>query len=133
GREGFQCSPVTPLLQTTCTGTTRGDLLLAATVTVRFPLATGGTADVIGTVGGPAPLPRPEPVAAAVSSRLVLPLLPPLSPILLPPPLVPLPVPPLFRPAAAAESAGVPVIPEATPGGLLLAGLLVLAGVSRWR
>ena len=67
----------------------------------------------------------------------MLPLLPPLSPILLPPPppppLVPLPVPPLFGPAAAAESAGVPVIPEATPAGLLLAGLLVLAGVSRWR
>jgi hypothetical protein len=44
-----------------------------------------------------------------------------------------LPVPPLFGPAAGAESAGVPVIPEATPAGLLLAGLLVLAGVNRWR
>jgi hypothetical protein len=44
-----------------------------------------------------------------------------------------LPAPPLFEPAVASESAGLPVILEATSGGLLLAGLLVVVGVSRWR
>jgi hypothetical protein len=52
GVEGFACQPlpVTPPLTATCVGTTVGNLLQGAVVTVRFPLIGGGTADVVGTV-----------------------------------------------------------------------------------
>jgi hypothetical protein len=52
GVESFGCTPVGTVAPFTaiCTGTTRGDLLLGATVTVRFPLVGGGTQAVVGTV-----------------------------------------------------------------------------------
>src|SRR5262249_10059341 len=50
--EGFQCGPVTVAVQTTCTGTTIGNPLQGATVTVRFPIAGGGTSDVTGLIFG---------------------------------------------------------------------------------
>jgi YVTN family beta-propeller protein len=50
GVERFPCGPVTVQLETTCTGTTAGNVLQGATLTVRFPLLFGRTADVPGTV-----------------------------------------------------------------------------------
>src|SRR3954452_2493488 len=63
---GFTAVPAAIPFSTVCTGTTRGDLLLNATVTVRFPLVGGGTQDVVGTVtaqGG-----RPQNVQQAIAS-----------------------------------------------------------------
>ncbi len=53
--EGFTCQQlgVSVPFNVTCTGNTAGNLLANATVTVRFPLLGGGTADVTGTVNGP--------------------------------------------------------------------------------
>jgi uncharacterized repeat protein (TIGR01451 family) len=134
GVEGFQCGPVTPSLQTTCTGTTRGDLLLGTTVTVRFPLVGGGTADVTGTVTGPGVLATstPIPLPTAVSF-VVVPALPPLPPPLLPllPPPAPLLPPP--PPAPLAAPAEIPVIPEAASGLLLASGLAALSGLAMLR
>jgi hypothetical protein len=101
-----------------------------------FP-AVGATAPPLATIPAPSAGATSTGPGSGPSVRPLLPPLPPLPPLLPPPPppppLVPMPPPPVFGPAAAAEPAGVPVIPEATTGGLLLAGLLVLAGVSRWR
>jgi uncharacterized repeat protein (TIGR01451 family) len=130
GVEGFPCGPVTPSLQTTCTGTTRTDLILGAIVTVRFPLLGGGTADVTGTVTGPgvlAPSP-PAPLPTAVSLVVVPPpppLLPPLPPLPPPAPLLP---PPALAPLAAPVE--VPVIPEAASGLLVASGLAALSGLA---
>ncbi|HEY7063447.1 MAG TPA: hypothetical protein VII06_18355 [Chloroflexota bacterium] len=53
--ESFPCSALGAAapFTTSCTGNTVGDLLLNATVTVRFALAGGGTQDVTGTATGP--------------------------------------------------------------------------------
>jgi hypothetical protein len=48
--EAVSCGAVTSALQTTCSGTTVGNPLQGATITVRFPLAGGSTSDVLGTV-----------------------------------------------------------------------------------
>jgi hypothetical protein len=52
GVESFGCTalPLSAPFVATCTGTTRGDLLLGAIVTVHFPLTGGGTQDITGTV-----------------------------------------------------------------------------------
>jgi hypothetical protein len=109
GVESFQCSllPVALPFTASCIGSTRGDVLQGATVTVRFLLAAGGTADVVGTVTGPgiapplpiapAPVPTQQPI---VIGPLPLPL-PPLPP---PPPLLPPPPPP--PPAGMGQMAG---------------------------
>ncbi len=47
--EQFACLPTGVGFATTCTGTTAGDVLLGATITVSFPLAGGGFATVTGT------------------------------------------------------------------------------------
>ena len=52
--ERFTCTAVGAQFTTTCTGTTAGDLLLGATVTIDFPLVGGGFAPVTGTIFGPA-------------------------------------------------------------------------------
>src|SRR5262249_9447378 len=56
GVESYACAPLAaaPPFTTTCQGATRGDALQGATVTVRFPVAGGGTSDVAGTLSGPA-------------------------------------------------------------------------------
>ncbi len=76
GVEGFQCGPVNAALQTTCTGATVGNLLQGATVTVRFPLVGGGTADVTGTASGPGPLVpstlTPTPTSLSLAQALAL-------------------------------------------------------------
>jgi MYXO-CTERM domain-containing protein len=116
--ESFACSTVTTTLQTTCSGTTVGDAVQGSTVTVRFALTTGGTADVTGIITGVSPPP----------------LLPPPPPILLPPPSPLLPVPPIA--AGPASFAEVPVIPESDSVLLLvggLAGLALLAALRRRR
>jgi len=108
--ESAACGPVSAALQVTCSGTTAGDALLGATVTVRFPLVGGGTADVTGVVQGPGPLP----------------LLPPPPPPILPP-LPPAPPPFLSPPLPAAVPSEVPVIPEADSVLLLTVSLGVVA------
>ncbi len=55
GIESFTCGAVTGQLQTTCGGTTLGNALARGTVTVRFPLLSGGTADVTGLILEPVP------------------------------------------------------------------------------
>src|SRR5262249_26464925 len=57
--ESFPCTPVgaTAPFTTTCVGTTVGNVLQNATVTVRFALAAGGTQDVTGVIVGPGPAP----------------------------------------------------------------------------
>ena len=68
GVESFGCTPVGTVVpfSTVCTGTTRGDLVLNATVTVRFPLVGGGTQDVPGTVTGQGG--QPQNVQQAIAS-----------------------------------------------------------------
>ncbi|HEY7061502.1 MAG TPA: hypothetical protein VII06_08490 [Chloroflexota bacterium] len=129
--EGFTCGAVTPALQATCLGTTGGNVLLGATVTVRFPLVGGGTFDVAGVVVAPAPAPPPPAPAAATPVVLVRPLLPPAPPVLPPPPpLVPPPPPlPPLGPSVQPRPPEVPVIPEADPLLLLLAGLAALGAL----
>jgi sugar lactone lactonase YvrE len=65
GVENFTCStlPGAAPFFTTCAGTTAGDVLQGATITVRFPtLAAPGFADVTGTAFGPG-LPAAAPLA----------------------------------------------------------------------
>jgi hypothetical protein len=147
GVEGFACGAVTATLQTTCTGATVGNLLLGATVTVRFPLVGGGTADVTGTVTAPAA--AVVPTAAVPVNVFVNQPPPPLPPPPPPPPLPLLPPPPPFIPGPSTPLAGaapfppapvapeVPVIPEADGLSLVvsgLVGLVVLSRLSRrWR
>jgi hypothetical protein len=63
GVETFPCSPVavTAPFTANCTGTTTGNLLQGATVTVRFPLVGGGTTDVTGVVVGTGATVTPTP------------------------------------------------------------------------
>jgi hypothetical protein len=100
GVESFTCQPVNAALQTTCAGTTRGNVLQGATVTVRLALAGGGTADVTGTATSFGATPTATPPALAVAPP---PLLPP--PFALPPPLPP-PPPPAGRGARAPRPRG---------------------------
>jgi autotransporter-associated beta strand protein len=125
GVEGFACSLVTAARQTTCRGTTVGNVLQGASVTVRFAQAGGGTADVLGTISGPGALaPAAGPAAAAPATTLLVPLLPALGPWPGPPP--PLLLPPPIAPTAPmmpAPHPEVPIIPEADGLLLLTAGL----------
>src|SRR5258707_15381039 len=61
--ESFACGAVTAALQTTCSGTTVGTAVQGSTVTIRFPLAPGGTGDAAGVITGvgAAPLLPPPP------------------------------------------------------------------------
>jgi acid phosphatase len=124
------CTPVgaSAVFTTICRGTTVGNALLGAQVTVVFATAGGGTAL---SVGQPVAVPGPQnPTAAQPPPRAQVfppPLLPP--PLLVPlPPLAPtfLAPPPaaVGGPLAAAEPPpSVPVIPEADTLLLLVAGL----------
>jgi hypothetical protein len=58
--------------QTTCTGTTVGDALQNAVVTVRFTLVTGATVDVAGVVAGPGPQVTPTATALTVAQAAAL-------------------------------------------------------------
>jgi len=118
--ESFACAPVTAALQATCAGTTAGDAVQGGTVTIRFPLAAGGTADVTGVIFGAG--------ATAAGPLPLFPLLPPSPPLFLPPPPPPLlspPAPFLLGPPPG-PAAEVPVIPEAEPLSLLVLGLAAL-------
>ncbi len=53
--EQFPCAPVTASLTAQCSGQTVGDPLQGGTVTVRYPRASGDTADATGIVAGPGP------------------------------------------------------------------------------
>ena len=147
GIEAFPCNPLSPFppFVATCMGTTTGDLLQGATATIRFPIAGGGTADIVGAISGPAAAAATPPTVPAQPPRLpppglVAPPIPfaPPPPIMLPPPppplLVPIPAPP--APAAPAASPPsfpeVPVIPEADSLLLLGSGLGVV-GLLGWR
>ena len=57
GVETFTCSPVGVVapFNVVCSGSTIGDLLQGATVTIRVALFGGGFVDVTGTVSGPGP------------------------------------------------------------------------------
>jgi hypothetical protein len=111
-----------PPFSVTCNGTTAGNPLQEGTVTVRVALGSSGTRDLTGVVTSS----RQRTLATVVGGgTLTPPLLPPLPLIVPPAPLAP----PLARPPALDQRAGpqgieVPVIPEATPAQLLLAGLL---------
>jgi len=138
--ESFLCTavPAAPPFTTTCTGTTAGDPLQGATITVRFPLVTGGTADVTGTITGPGPAPVvvPTPAAVIVVSPPQQPPLPPLPPPLLPPPPFLPPSPPMMAPPQAPAAPAypeVPVIPEADSLFLLIGGLAALGGLAGLR
>jgi hypothetical protein len=98
GVEAIQCNQlgVAAPFVATCVGNTAGDLLQGATVTVRFVLAAGGTADITGVVTGPGVAPAPivpAPAPAARQPVIIGPLLPPPPPIPPPPPFPPLPPP----------------------------------------
>jgi hypothetical protein len=122
----------TPPFTTTCQGTTVGDVLLGAPVTVTFATLGSGTVASIGI---------PVVVAASPTPVLVLPLLPLLPPLpplapplaLPPPPLPLLPVPQMGAPPGGLAAAEVPVIPEANVAVLLLTGLIALASLATWR
>jgi uncharacterized repeat protein (TIGR01451 family) len=127
GFEEFLCGPVDAARRTICTGVTEGDALQGAVIAVSFLLTGGDLASVTGTVRGPGPS---APGTTVVPPLLPPPLLLPL-PVVPPPPLLPAVEPPFGAlPAPASE---VPVIPEAPPGWLLLAGLISLAAWRRWR
>jgi endonuclease/exonuclease/phosphatase family metal-dependent hydrolase len=118
GVQSFACAPLPiarPLL-TTCTGTTSGDALQNATITVRFPRASG-VAELTGTISGPGPS---QPAARAavqvvLTGPLGVPPVPPPLPILLPPP--PLPVVPLLSPGGPAWPSAWNTAPSAEPAG----------------
>src|SRR5581483_3120001 len=87
GVESFACGAVSVTLQTTCTGTTSGNVLQGATITVRIALAGGGTANVVGVASGPGPGTAAAPGAPAGAPGLglgltVAPPAPPLLPAL---------------------------------------------------
>ena len=71
--EQFICTAVGANLTTTCTGTTVGDPLLGATVTVDFPQVGGGFSPATGTIFGPAlnlPVPTANPaLTQAINSN----------------------------------------------------------------
>src|SRR5262249_32756877 len=64
--ESFACTPVPAAapVTTTCNGTTVGNVLQNATVTVRFALAAGGTQGVTGAFVGPGPARRTSATAS---------------------------------------------------------------------
>jgi acid phosphatase len=135
--ESFACGAVTPARQTICTGTTAGNVLQGATITVRFPLLGGGTADVTGIATGPgaAAVAAPPGVIALGPGALGGPSLPGLAlvPPLLPPAPFVAPGPPgMAAPLAVpqprdARAPEVPVVPEGDSLALLAAGLAVVA------
>jgi hypothetical protein len=137
GVESASCAPLPtlPPFTTTCTGTTVGDVLQRAIITVRFPLVGGGTADVTGVLMGPAATgPGAGPLVVGMPAPPLLPPPPPVPPLsapLLPAPLVPLAPP--FAPSAGAPRPEVPIIPEADSAALVLAGILALAATRCWR
>lgn len=143
GVESVACGAVSVALQTTCTGTTSGNVLQGATITVRIALAGGGTANVVGVASGPGPGTAAAPGAPAGAPGLglgltVAPPAPPLLPALpaasLPPaPLPLLPPPPLALAGAPPLPAEVPLIPEADSAGLLAAGLGLVGGLAALR
>jgi hypothetical protein len=147
GLEAYACLPLPPFapFTVTCTGTTTGDVLQGAAITIRFPIAGGGAADVVGIISAPAvatpgvsppapvpPLPLPPPPPIVLPPP---PILPP-PPVTLPPPPLLAPLPALPAPVAPAATlpgfAEVPVIPEAD-SLLLLAGGLGVVGLVGWR
>ncbi|HZR98960.1 MAG TPA: hypothetical protein VFE37_09655 [Chloroflexota bacterium] len=116
GVENVPCSPVpvTAPFTVHCIGNTVGDLLQGATITVRFLLTAGGTADVTGTATGPgvaaaAPI-VPAPTAAAQQPIVIGPLLPPVPPV---PPLPPLPLLPPPPPSGMGQVGGMSAPPAA--------------------
>jgi hypothetical protein len=136
---GYTCSmPVPATMTVTCVGTEPSPGLLpiqGGTVTIRFLLATGLTADVTGTLSGPGGgLLRPTPGSSGLSP-IGPPLLPPPPPpLVLPPPPVPLvPMAPPVAQQVIEPPFAVPVIPESDTVMLLLTGLLALAAVACWR
>jgi YVTN family beta-propeller protein len=133
--EQFLCTAVSTQFTTTCSGTTVGDPLLGATVTVDFPLVGGGFAPVTGTIFGPAvnlPVPTVNPQLQSLINQTNRPVLPPPPPPFPPPPL-PLPPPsllppppprgPMAPPMAPGAPPEIPVIPEADSSFLVIAGL----------
>jgi CSLREA domain-containing protein len=129
GLQGFPCTTVVAGAPTvTCAGTTSGNALQGSVVTVVFAPAVVAA----GTVSGPGAAAGAGPGAGA--GAIVIPLLPPPPLILLPPPPPPLvPVAPLAIQPRLGTPPEVPVIPEAEPIVLVLAGLLGLAGLTRCR
>jgi hypothetical protein len=133
------CAPVGAGAQTTCAGTTVGDALQNAVVTVRFSLATGATVDMAGVVTGPgvqATLVAPAPggaQAAALVPPLLPPLLPPVLPLLPPPPLLVPPPPLIGGPPTAAVAGETPLIPEAESLLLVGFGVGLLGALAAWR
>jgi hypothetical protein len=114
GVESFACAPLpgAPPLVGACTGTTSGDALQNATVTVRFP-RTSGVVDVTGIVSGPGPSQNPAPAVVQVvpGGPFGVPPIPP--PIVLPPPLPP--VVPLLPPTGPAWPSAWITIPGTVP------------------
>lgn len=72
GVESLACAALraAPPFTTTCQGSTRGDALQGATVTVRFPVAGGGTIDVASTLSGPTAVGLGQALAQVSSSGL---------------------------------------------------------------
>jgi hypothetical protein len=131
GVESLACAALAtaPPFHAVCQGATRGDALRGATLTVRFPVAGGGTSDLTGTLSVPT-------LGAPAAPLLLPPPPPPRPPPLLPPPPGPFLIPMLtVAPGPAGGFAEVPVIPEADPLGMMAIGLGtlgVLVGVRRW-
>jgi MYXO-CTERM domain-containing protein len=121
-----------------------GEFVGAVQVGGQASVLVNGAVVAQGTVG-PGAVGFPTPIAAAPPLPPVVPppvaVAPPLPPPALPPlPLLPPLLPPVGAPpvGAAPPSAGgaileVPVIPEGSPGGLVVVGLLGLALLARWR
>jgi hypothetical protein len=126
GQVQLTCVPTPGAVTATCTGSFAGAPLIGgqATVTVNGGLVARGTI-VAGAVVFPTPIavvtPPPPPLFPA-------PLLPPLPPPPPPPLLAPPPalLPPAPPPLAAADTPGVPVIPEAESLVLLVLSLAAL-------
>lgn len=139
-----------PFGSTACNGTTVGNLLQGAVVTVRFVLTTGAVADVVGIAIGPgaaavvaAPIIPPVGLPAAVP-QVAIPAVPrppvqfiPAAPAPLLPPgaaVAPLGAPaPTGAMAAPARYPEVPVIPETDTGLLVLGGLGAIGAIALLR
>jgi hypothetical protein len=101
GSESVSCTPVSPVLTTTCVGRLMGDALEGGTVTARLALTNGQTLTLTGVIRGRRGQGLPI---------LLPPLLPPLLPIVLPP----LPAPVLLP----------VIVPGSPPGGMPSEGSL---------
>jgi hypothetical protein len=131
-------SPAAAPFTVTCTGTTVGDLLQGAVVTVRFANAAGGVSDVTGIALGPGfaglvppPLPPPPGLPAAIP-QVAIPAVPRPPVQFIPSAPGPL-LPPVGRLAplqAPAQYPEIPVIPESDTVVLLLGGLAALGAVA---